>query len=136
MPSTCPHNDWLLHILYGSDAVILQRIIFKAAQSIELTHRCAHVTAALLPLLPQPGDSMLILQAKVLIMLDQDESLRAALCAAGPSDIFPTRRPVCPKKATGFFQGLHDLLLPRWIKDEAVTLADFIDEAWMLYLIA
>ena len=42
MPITCPHNDGLLQLLYGSDVNLLQSIIFKAAQSIELTHRCQH----------------------------------------------------------------------------------------------
>ena len=159
MPITCPHNDCLLQLLYGSDVNLLQSVIFKAAQSIELTHRCVHllfvcllagclqtndcvdgrcthVSAALMPLLPKSGDSMHKLRGKMLILLDQDETTRKALCATGPSDLFPSRRPVCSKKATGFFQGMHSEVLPRWVKDEAVTLEDFVDEARMLYLIA
>ena len=89
-----------------------------------------------MPLLPKSGDSINKLRGKVLILLDQDEATRVALCASGASELFPTRRPVCPKKATGFFQGMHNEVLPRWVKDETVTLENFVDEARMLYLIA
>jgi len=136
IPSTCPHNDWLLQLLYGSDLDMLRKVIFKAAQSIELTHKCSHVTSVLLLMLSKPNDSINTLRVKMLVLLDQDEPTRAALCATGPSDLFPTRIPVCPKKASGFFQGLHDELLPRWVKDESVTLGDLIEDARMLYLIA
>lgn len=101
-----------------------------------LFFRCANVSSVLLLMLSVPDDSINTLRVKMLVLLDQDEPTRAALCAAGASDLFATRTPVCPKKATGFFHGLHEELLPRWVKDEAVTLVDLIEDARMLYLIA
>ena len=94
------------------------------------------MSSVLLLMLAKQDDSINTLRVKMLALLDQDEATRALLCAAGPSTLFPTRVPVCPKKATGFFQGVQATRLPRWVKDECVTLDGLIEDARMLYLIA
>jgi len=46
------------------------------------------------------------------------------------------RKPVCPVKASSFFQELHDALFPQWVCDERQSLDDFIDSVRMCYLVS
>ena len=134
-PCTYPHNDWLMYILYNGDARFLGQIIEAAMANIERHHQSEGVTEALRCYAASGGDSLHTLQGKVLVLLEQDEATRRRLCEFR-SDVVRDWQPVCPAKATRFYAQLHDELIPGWVKDEEVALADFIDTARAAYLVS
>lgn len=57
------------------------------------------------------------------------------MCNFKPDNV-RERKSVCPVKASGFFQELHDTLFPDWVCDERQSLDDFIDRVRMCYLVS
>jgi hypothetical protein len=74
------------------------------------------------------------LRGKVLVLLEQDEVTRRRLCEF-KSDVVRDWQPTCPAKATRFYALLHDELIPNWVKDEGVSLSEFVDAARAAYLV-
>jgi hypothetical protein len=133
-PCTYPHNDWLMYILYNSDAQFLGQIIQAAMVNIENQYHTEGVTEALRSSAVKGGDSLHTLRGKVLVLLEQDEVTRRRLCEF-KSELVRDWQPVCPAKATRFYAQLHSELIPNWVKDEEVTLSEFIDSARATYLV-
>lgn len=65
----------------------------------------------------------------------QDEGTRVKICDFKPKAV-RERKPVCPLKASGFFQELHESLFPEWVCDERQSLDAFIDNVRMCYLVS
>jgi hypothetical protein len=83
IPWTYPHNDWLMYILYTADAGFMAQIIRGAALGVQRAHASPAVHEALRAYEPSPSDSLLLLRAKLLVLLDQ---------AGSPSDLpWPAR---------------------------------------------
>ena len=135
MPCTCPHSDWLMYILYSSDTQFMGQIIRSAITGIEALHCTDGVTDALKSYQPSQSDTTHLLRIKLLVLLDQDESVRKRLCEY-TSPNAREWRPVCPSKASRFYVELHERLIPDWIKDESVSSEEFVDKVRMSYLIS
>ena len=133
-PCTYPHNDWLMYILYNSDAQFLRQIIQAAMVNIENQYHTEGVTEALRSYAVKGNDSLHTLRGKVLVLLEQDEVTRRRLCEF-KSKLVRDWQPLCPAKATRFYAQLHSELIPNWVKDEEVTLSEFIDSARAAYLV-
>jgi hypothetical protein len=134
IPCTYPHNDWLMYILYNGDAPFLGQIIRAAIGNIAKEHQSEGVTDALRSYEVSASDSLHTLRGKVVVLLDQDEATRARLCEF-KSELVRDWQPACPAKATRFYGQLHSSVIPNWVKDEEVTLAELIDSAREAYLV-
>ncbi len=134
MPCTYPHNDWLMYILYNGDAQFLGQIIQAAITNIGGHHQTEGVREALRCYAASGCDSLHTLRGKVLVLLEQDEVTRRRLCEFR-SELVRDWQPLCPAKATRFYALLHDELIPNWVKDEGVSLSEFIDAARAAYLV-
>jgi hypothetical protein len=124
-----------MYILYNGDAQFLGQIIRAAAVNIGNQYRTEGVTEALRTYAPSQSDSLHTLRGKVLVLLDQDEVTRRRLCEF-KSDVVRDWLPMCPVKATRFYAQLHSDVIPNWVKDEEVTLSDFIDQTRATYLVS
>ena len=131
-----PHNDWLMYILFYEDTQLLRQIAGSAISHLRETnanHPC--VLCELEALSPDDMDCVDRLRGKVLVLLDADPAARAQLTAFR-SDTIKELRPLCPQKASGFFEQLHTLILPEWIQDERRTIVDLVHAARDAYLVA
>ena len=124
-----------MYILYNSDAQFLGQIIQAAIVNIGAQYPTEGVAEALRTYTPSKSDSLHTLRGKVLVLLDQDEVTRRRLCEFR-SDVVRDWLPTCPAKATRFYAQLHSEVIPNWVKDEEVTLADFIDRSRATYLVS
>jgi len=111
------------------------QVIRSAVVNICAEHECEGVSEALQPFLPSQDDCLHTLRAKVLILLDQDETTRRKLCEFTTPAV-KNYTPVAAEKADLFYAELHERLIPDWIKNESVSGGDFIDQARMAYLIS
>ena len=125
------HNDWMFYLLYYDDTTLMRQIIATCAENIAREHPTPGVREALATLGDTTLDSVHVLRAKLLLLLDQDEGSRRHLTEfAAKTARMP--RPRCPHKGSRFYTDLHT----HWICDERVPLASLVDSARMAYLIA
>ena len=124
-----------MYILYSCDSEFMSQVIRTACRSIEEEHGDPGVSRAARAFLPSPDDCLHTLRAKLLVLLDRDEPTRRRLCAF-TSPVVRNYRPVPADKASAFYVELHERLIPDWVKDETVTLGNFVDSVRMAYLIA
>ena len=122
-----------MYILYTSDPPFLRQIIEAAMHNIANHFQNQGVSDALQSYTPSDSDCIHTLRAKVMVLLDQDEVTRRRLCEF-KSDLVRDWKPMCPNKANRFYEELHTELIPSWVKDEGVTLSDFIDGVRATYL--
>ena len=136
MPCTCPHNDWLMYILYTCDSGFISQVIQTAAKGILEEHAgVAGVSEAVGMFMPVPGDCLHRLRIKLLVLLEKDEGTRRRLCEFS-SPTVRNYHAVKPEKADRFYSDLHERLIPEWIKDETVSAGEFVDRVRMAYLIS
>lgn len=135
MPCTCPHHDWLMYILYCSDAAFISQVISTAASGVEEEHGTEAVREAVRLFMPSARDSVDSLRIKLLVLLDQDEGTRRRLCQYTCKSVRDYTS-LSPEKASRFYSELHFTLIPDWVKDETVEPGDFVDRVRMAYLIS
>jgi hypothetical protein len=123
-----------MYILYNSDAQFLEQIIRAAIINIREQHPAEGVRDALRSYEVHGNNSLHTLRGKALVLLEQDGVTRVRLCEF-KSEVVRDWQPLCPAKATRFYALLHSELIPNWVKDEEVTLLEFIDSARATYLI-
>ena len=131
-----PHNDWLMYVLYYDDRMLLCQIIESAVASLRganARHPC--VLEALEWVLPLDWDSLDKLRGKLVVLLDADPASRERM-AKFQSDRIKELRSPCPLKASGFFEEVHEKVLPVWLQDEAWTTGDLLEAVRDAYLVA
>ena len=124
-----------MYALYCSDPDYLTRLILSAIAGVDGAHGTEGVRQALEVYRPADTDCLHTLRAKFLVLLDQDEATRVRLTTYRPPGVRDLV-PLCPAKANRFYADLHKDLLPGWVRDETVSLSDFVDRARMTYLIS
>ena len=140
IPITCqthPHKDWLFYILYCGDASMIVSLIHQCIQNlVKNDPDDAELPGLLAFYRPDLArDSLFLLRAKLLILLDLDEYTRRELVQRQTSRKGPFG-PVPVAKANRFYQQLHTVILPQWVSDETKTLATFISDVRMAYLVS
>ena len=93
------------------------------------------VEEALQKFAPKADDCLLTVQAKVLVLLHEDEITRRELVEK-PAPHAGHFGPIPVLKANIFYQELHNTLVPKWISDEHLNTHDLIESARMTYLIS
>ena len=129
------HNDWMAYILYHDDAPLLRQVIGSAVASLGVSMKCMPLPDTLAWFGSTQGDSMDMLRAKLVVLLDQDERTRRDFTTFR-SDTCRLRQPLPPLKADRFYGQLHDEVIPKWICNEDVALETFVDDVRMAYLIS
>lgn len=134
--SSEPHNDWMCYILYHDDVSFLRQIIATSVKAIARSHNSSpSLDVPLEWFMDTQSDSPHMLRAKLIVLLDQDETTRREFTAF-QSETCRLRRPLPPLKADRFYEQLHVTVIPQWICNERVSLDTFIDNARMAYLIS
>ena len=131
-----PHNDWLMYVLFYDDRALLEQIIKSAVRGLReanVKHQC--VLEALEWVLPLDGDCMDKLRGKLVVLLDADPASRERM-AKFQSDRIKELRSPCPLKASGFFEEVHEKVLPQWLQDEVWTTGDLLEAVRDAYLVA
>jgi hypothetical protein len=138
MPRICQpqgsDTDVLMHLLYNGGAVpLLRALISESMQNIAEDFPTEGVREALRQLSPPPDASLACLRARFFLLLNQDHRMRTRLCQ---ERVAGHLAPVCAHKACNLYDQLSDTVVTQWIKDERITLLDFIDRLKDAYLVA
>lgn len=130
-PITC-RNDVLFCVLYGANTESVVGMIEESVLNIAEEYPSGGVKEALQLLRPAEGDSLNNLRVKFFLLLNEDERMRGRLCRVQHHQMTS----LCERKAERFYDSLCDDLIPVWIKDETVTLEDFVDRLRAAYLVS
>jgi len=134
--SNGPHYDWLFYVLYHDDFSFVRQIISTSVKSIQASFNSTPELMGVLEWFGETShDSMHVLRAKLVLLLDQDESTRrvfTSFCA----EACPSRHPLSAQKADRFYCQIHDEAIPQWVSNENITLTSFIGDVRMAYLIS
>jgi len=141
MPSTCAPgqllshcNDCLMYLLYsGGSEQLLRGLIAESMRSVAEEHPTDGVRRALAALAPGRDASLTSLRALFFLLLIQDSRLRMRLCKDKLLGYLPV---LCPHKACSLYAELRDAVVPMWIKDERVSLLEFVERLREAYLVA
>jgi hypothetical protein len=150
MPSTCReesdiqpmapvraphmHQDAVMYLIYSGGAVpLLRALIAESVRNIAEDFPSDGVRAALQGLAPPPDASVSCLRVRFFLLLNQDYRMRMRLCGDRVAGHLP---PLCLYKACGLYEQLHEALVPRWLRDERITLLDFSEQLKDAYLAA
>ena len=129
------HNDWMFYLLYYDDTALMRQIIGTCASNIARQHPTPGVAEALLTLGDTTRDSIHVLRAKLVLLLDLDDTSRRHLTEF-TAQTARMPRPLCPHKGSRFYTDMHAHVIPEWSCDERIPLATLVDSAQMAYLIA
>ena len=134
MPSTCVPScqDALFHVLYGGNMAFVAGLIEEAVISLAREYPTQGVNGALQLLRPVEGDSLNHLRVKFFVLLNEDEASRVRLGTQPPRP--STMRALCPHKARRFYDELCDELLPAFVQNYTMQLADMVDQLREAYL--
>lgn len=127
--NTAFRNKDLIHIvLWGGDSVLLLRLVSISVQNLQNEGACATV---LQRMLQKSRVGHLYAQVTFFLLLNVDQALKRDICIGIPSinvAAFDDRR------APGFFQSLHDDVVPNWQRNEFETLESFLNATKRAYL--
>lgn len=128
------NRDIVWHVLYDTDMELIRDITLPAARRAEESSsgsseivnfvlHCRNLTA---------------MRALFFIVLNVDEELREDVCSAEFCKQVWTHHgrpvPLCPYKATRFFQDMEESCIHRWMRNEQCTAASLVDTLIALYL--
>ena len=140
IPITCQDTgrqcqDILMHLLYsGGSEPLLRCLIAQSIRNItEEYGQSKGVRDALgLYILPKQA-SLALLRAVFFVLLNQDGSMRAALCA---KRFLPSLPVVCPHKACRLYDQLKDTVVVEWVKNESIDLLQLEESLKEAYLVS
>lgn len=140
IPITCQDagrqcQDILMHLLYsGGSETLLRSLIAQSIRNItEEYGACQGVRDALgLYVLPKQA-SLALLRAVFFVLLNQDSRMRAALC---DKRFLPSLPVLCPHKACGLYDQLHNTVVVEWVKNELIDLLQFEESLKEAYLVS
>ena len=138
MPRICqpqsPESDILMHLLYNGGSVpLLRALISESSRNISEDFPTEGVRSALKELSPPPDASISCLRARFFLLLNQDHRMRSRLCQ---ERVAGHVSPVCAHKACSLYDQLNETVVPQWIKDERISLLDFVEQLKDAYLVA
>lgn len=128
----------LSHVLYGANTDFIARLIEESVINVAREYNTEGVAEALQMLRPTQGDSLLKLQIKFFLLLNEDETMRRNLSNVrekGQTGMLMVCS-LCPFKAERFYDALCDELIPEWIKDCTVSHASFVENIRNTYLLS
>lgn len=136
MPTTCQaHNkDVLFHVLYGGNRALIWNMIEECAINVAREYPSDGVREALQLLRPSEEDCLNKLRVKFFVLLNEDETMRRALCE--PFKHYSYIKPVCVYKARNFYDELSDSAMPTFVQDETASLESFVDSLRGVYLLS
>jgi hypothetical protein len=132
MPITChqPLKDLIFHVLFVCPPNGVRELVEESVINIASDNPAETVVEALHLMRPCEKDSMVKLQARFFVLLNQDERMR--LTISKPLGIHV--QGLCPHKAERFYDALADDVLPWWIKDERLSCEGLVDRVRAIYL--
>ena len=140
MPMICrdPHRqcqDILMHILYnGSSEPLLRSLIIKSMQNISEEFPTQGVRNALSHyIIPKEGVSLASLRAIFFVLLNQDSRMRSEICT---TRLVPYIPELCPYKACSLYDQVREVVIMDWVKDETITVLQFVERLKDSYLVA
>ena len=123
-----------MHILYGGSAeALLRTLIIESMNNILKDFPTEGVRQALGPFMPKADTSLASLRVHFCLLLNQDYNMRVKLCSSRLAWYIPT---LCPHKACNFYDQLQEELVPRWIRDENLSLLDLMENLRDSYLVS
>lgn len=140
MPMTCApavaslqRRDVLFYVLFGANVDYFRGLIEESVLNISREYPGSDCVAEALQLMrPAEGDSLVALQIKFFVLLNEDETMRRSL--ASVKGKHPMVVSLCPHKAERFYDDLCERLLPWWMRDCRVSHAEFVDAIRAAYL--
>ena len=135
--SNIPHNDWMFYVLYHEDRPFLSQIISTSVRNLGAggPDTVPELSTLLDWFANIQTDSVHVLRAKLLVLLDQDEATRKEFTVFRP-DSCRLRPPLPLAKADRFFAQLHETVIPQWLCNETISLNTLVDSARNAYLIS
>lgn len=133
IPITCK-NDMLFHVLFGGDAEHMRALIDESIIDIAREYPTEGVRNALHRVRHKERDSLDKLRARFFMLLSEDEAMRKRLSAPRPQN-GSCVAPLCEHKARLFYDELCDRLLPEFIQNETITLAECVEQIRDTYLL-
>lgn len=130
------NRDILWHALYDDDIELLREITLPSAVRIENDSSGVSEIVSYVELC----GSLSAMRALFFVALNVDEQLREDICSTSwTSQVWtchgkPT--PLCPYKATRFFQDLEESCIHPWMRNEQCTAMEMVDCVRMLYTIS
>lgn len=129
--SACQQKDVVFYVLFGMNPEYIRRLVEESVINLGRENAGREgVLEALQLLRPQEGDSLLKLQIRFFVLLNEDETLRK--CLANVKSHIMTS--LCPHKAERFYDALAEDLVPAWVRTRSVEHADFVERVRASYL--
>ena len=124
-----------MHLLYnGSAESLLRTLIKQSIQNIAQEFPTQGVRDALTHyFLPKEGVSIATLRAVFFILLNQDSKMHSEICSTRMVSYIPE---LCPYKACRFYDQIRDCVIMEWVKNETITITEFVESLKDSYLVA
>jgi hypothetical protein len=128
-----PFKDPLMFVLYsGHAASLLVTLILESKRNIASDFATSGVRNALGCFAVSAGGTAIsTLRVIFFLLLSKDAIMRRKLCEVQITWFLPM---LCPHKACGLYESLEGSVIPKWIRNEAVTILDFEETLRDLYL--
>ena len=129
--SACQQKDVLFYVLFGMNPEYIRRLVEESVINLGRANEGRDTVLEALQLMrPQEGDSLIKLQIRFFVLLNEDETMRRRL-ANVKSRVMTS---VCPYKAERFYDALADDLIPAWVRSRSVGHAEFVERLRGAYL--
>jgi hypothetical protein len=126
-------QDTLMYLLFhGGSDTLLRSLIQTGVNNILKEFPYDNIQAALRPYLSCPQASPHLLRAIFIVLLQRDGKMRSSLCEDTHVQGLPR---LCPQKACRLYDML-DINIDDWIKNEKVSLPEFLELIKDSYLVA
>lgn len=129
--SACQQKDVVFYVLFGMNPEYIRRLVEDSVINLGRENAASEgVREALQLMRPQEGDSLLKLQIRFFVLLNEDEIMRKRL-ANVKSHVMTS---LCPHKAERFYDALAEELIPAWTRSRSVEHADLLERVRATYL--
>lgn len=129
------NRDILWHVLYDSDIELIRDITLPATILAEETNSSG--TSEIINYV-KLCKNMNVMRTMFFIILNIDETLRADVCSPtfcrSVWTVHGRPTPLCPYKASRFFQDLEETCIHAWMRNERCTTTNMIENLRLLYM--
>ncbi len=129
--SACQQKDVIFYVLFGSNPEYIRRLVEESVINLGRANVGRDTVLEALQLMrPQEGDSLIKLQIRFFVLLNEDETMRKRLSNV-KSRVMTS---VCPYKAERFYDALAEDLIPAWVCSRSMGHADLVEKLRATYL--
>ena len=130
------NRDVLWHVLYDDDIELIRDITLPSAIRLENESSGTSEIVSYVELCK----NLSAMKALFFVSLNVDDKLREDVCSTEFCNKIWTCHgrpiPICPYKASRFFQDMEEACIHPWMRNEQCTATEMVDSLRMLYMIS